>query len=197
MSRVSADVRRELLVDAAIRVMQRDGVARATTRAIVAEADMRLGAFHYCFRSKAELFEQVIRTITGHTAARALEAFERGGTPEEQLIGGLQAYWQHVLEVPDEHRLTYELTSYAVRDPELADVAKVQYDHYLSAVGQLLETFAARNAITWSEPVPAVVRYLSAMVDGLTLLYLNEGDGESAWAALELAGRHVLSLARA
>lgn len=194
MARVSADTRRELLVDAAIRVMARDGVPKTTTRSIVAEADMRLGVFHYCFRSKAELFEQVIQTITAHTLDRALAVFERGGTLGEQLTGGFRAYWDHVIEFPDEHRVTYELTSYATREPELADVATKQYAHYLAANMQILETLAARNGITWAQPLPALARYVSAMIDGMTLLYLNEGDAENAWAAIELAIQHVVSL---
>jgi AcrR family transcriptional regulator len=196
MARVPADVRRGQLVDAAIRVMVRDGVARATTRAIVAEADMRLGVFHYCFRSKAELFEQVIGTITGHTLEPALGVFDRGGTPEEQLQAGLRAYWQHLVDDPEEHRLTYELTTYASRDPELVDVARMQCDSYVSAVRRLLEAFAERNAVTWAQPLPALVRYVSAMIDGVTLLYLNERDADLAWAALELAGQHVAAQVR-
>ena len=194
MARVPADTRRELLVDSAIRVMARDGVARTTTRSIVAEADMRLGVFHYCFRSKAELFEQVIRTITGHTLELALEVFERGGPLEDQLAGGFRAYWDHVVSHPDEHRVTYELTSYASREPELADVARLQYAHYLEANTRILETLAERNGITWSEPTPVLARFMTAIIDGMTLLYLNEGDSDSAWAAVELAIRQLLMM---
>ena len=50
VARIPADERRQQLVEAAIRVMARDSVAQATTRAIVGEAGMPLGVFHYCFR---------------------------------------------------------------------------------------------------------------------------------------------------
>lgn len=195
MARVSADVRRELLVDAAIRVMVRDGVARTTTRAIVAEADMRLGAFHYCFRSKAELLEQVIRAITTHTLEPALAALERDGTLEQRLLGGLREYWDHVVQHPEEHRVTYELTQYAGREPGLVEVARTQYEIYLEANTTILDTIAAKAGITWSEPVPVLARYLAATIDGMTLLYLNEGDADTAWQALELGMRHLMSTA--
>jgi AcrR family transcriptional regulator len=195
MARVSADVRRELLVEAAIRVMSRDGVAKATTRSIVAEADMALGAFHYCFRSKAELLENVIATIQAHTLDRALEAFRQGGSVEEQLIAGVRTYWQHVLDHPDEHRVTYELTQYAVREPDLADLARKQYDGYLAAFAQVLGTLTETAGVEWSLPLPVLTRYLVGAVDGLTLLYLNEGDAVHAGAALEVAARHAASLA--
>ncbi|GAA4675215.1 hypothetical protein GCM10023347_32070 [Streptomyces chumphonensis] len=196
MARVSADVRRELLVEAAIRVMVRDGVAAATTRSIVAEAGMPLGAFHYCFRSKQELLENVIATITGHTLDRMLEVLKGAGGFEDKLRAGLDAYWQHVLSHPDEHRVTYELTQYALRRPGLAALAKRQYESYLEANTRVLEALAEGCGVTWTVPVPVLARYTASVVDGLTLLYLNEGDDRAAGAALDLAASHVVGLAR-
>ncbi|WP_279106988.1 TetR/AcrR family transcriptional regulator [Gordonia paraffinivorans] len=57
---ISADVRRRLLMDAAMTVMKREGIAAASTRAICQEAGMAHGVFHYCFRSKYELFAALI-----------------------------------------------------------------------------------------------------------------------------------------
>ncbi|MDN5894542.1 MAG: TetR family transcriptional regulator [Nocardioides sp.] len=196
MARVSAAARRELLIEATIRVMVRDGVAKATTRAIVAEANMPLGAFHYCFRSKEELLERVIETITDHTLDPALEGLRADGSLEERLRAGLGAYWQHVLDHPDEHRVTYELTQYALRESGLADVAKRQYQTYLAANTKVLETLAEVSGTTWSVPVPVLARYVTALIDGLTLLYLNEGDAGTAGAALDLGAEYVAGLAR-
>jgi AcrR family transcriptional regulator len=195
MARVSADVRRDLLVEAAIRVMVRDGVAKTTTRAIVAEADMALGAFHYCFRSKAELLESVIEGIQAHTVDLALAAFEEGGTLEERLLRGIRIYWQHVLDNPDEHQVTYELAQFALRSPELADVARKQYEHYIASITQIMETLSEATGVSWSQPLPVLARYMISVIDGLTLIYLTEGDGDSTLAALELAVRHVATLA--
>ena len=46
MPRIAVDERRELLVEAAIRVMVRDGAAEPTTRSVVAEAGMASAAAH-------------------------------------------------------------------------------------------------------------------------------------------------------
>ncbi len=194
MARLSADERRRLLVEAAIRVMTRDGVAQATTRAIVGEADMSLGAFHYCFRSKEELLEHVIVAITDRTALPALEIIEGPGTLEEKLRGSLTSYWQHVLDHPDEHQLTYELTQHAARTPGLAELARKQYGNYLDANTRIVEALSTHADVTWKFPVPTVVRYLTAVIDGLTLLYLNEGDADAATAAIEVAAQLLLTL---
>jgi hypothetical protein len=50
MARMSAAERRALLVEAAIVVMSREGVAHTTTRAAVAGAGMQSGVVHYCSR---------------------------------------------------------------------------------------------------------------------------------------------------
>ena len=192
MPRIAVDERRELLVEAAIRVMTRDGVAKATTRSIVAEAGMALAAFHYSFRSKQELLENVIETITGHTLNLAVEALGAEGTAEEKVRSALEMYWRHLIANPGEHRVTYELTQYALRQPGLATVAKRQYEAYIAAATQLI----ASLDVDWTAPVPVVARYLISVMDGLTLLWLNEGDDDTARAALELAGDHLVGLIR-
>jgi len=43
----------------------------------------------------------------------------------------LRAYCQHLIENPEQHQLSYELTQYALRTPELAELAAQQYESYL------------------------------------------------------------------
>ena len=75
MPRVSeehkAEVRRRLL-DAARRVVLRDGAAQVTTRAIVEEADLSAGALYTYFASKEELLREL-----------AAETFEANVLPRE------------------------------------------------------------------------------------------------------------------
>src|SRR5215469_9316126 len=61
--RPDADGRRAELVEAAGRVVARDGVAAATTRRIAEEAGLPHGLVHYWFASKDELLEEVIMTL--------------------------------------------------------------------------------------------------------------------------------------
>src|SRR4051812_47723286 len=117
---MSAAQRRELLVEAAIRVMTRDGVARATTRAIAQEADMPLGVFHYAFRSKQELMALVVQTISRRSRADMDAVVFSGETDEvvEIVKAAMLAYFNHVVAHPLEHLVTYELTTSALRDAD-------------------------------------------------------------------------------
>ena len=198
MTRMSAADRRDPLVAAAIRVMTRDGVVKATTRAIAAEAGMPLGVFHYAFRSKAELMAVVTERIAQQSKAEIDAATLSGDTddPFELVLGGLCAYFDHVVAHPDQHLVTYELTTTALRDEELLDVAKRQYDYYLDENEKLLAAVAELRGFEFADPVPVVSRYLFSVMDGLALNWLARGGEEEARKVIELTARTVLTMVR-
>ncbi|MFF6773419.1 TetR/AcrR family transcriptional regulator [Streptomyces sp. NPDC012637] len=197
MTRLSADERRDQLVEAAIAVMIRDGVAKATTRAIATEAGAPLGAFHYCFRSKQELLHAVIDRIMRRTlvptAAPSTEDDDR--PPYEIIRETLHAYWDGIRRSPAEQMVTYELTQYALRQPDLTDVARRQYAHYLSVYGEYLEAVARAARIHWTVDVPVLARHGLGLMDGLTLNWLIDRDDAQAEAALDEYARYLGTVA--
>ena len=198
VARMSAEDRRAQLIDAAIRVMTREGVAKATTRAIAAEAGMPLGVFHYAFRSKAELMAVVTRTIAQQSKAEIDAATLSGGSddPFELIVSGLYAYFDHVVAHPGQHLVTYELTTTALRDPELEEVAKQQYDYYLGELESLLVAVAKLLDFEFTVPVPVVTRYVFSVTDGLALNWLARGDEDEARQVVDLTARTVLTMVR-
>jgi AcrR family transcriptional regulator len=197
--RMSAEDRRDRLVEAAIRVMTRDGVAKATTRAIASEAGMPLGVFHYAFHSKQELVSRVTETIAQQSKAEIDAAVFANGTNldlHQVILAGLTAYFDHVVAHPHEHLVTYELTTAALRDPELEDVARRQYDYYLKENEQLLHAAAELFGFEFTEPVAVVTRYTLSVVDGLALNWLARGDEEEAREVLRLTARAAMTLVR-
>jgi AcrR family transcriptional regulator len=187
MARMPLEVRRRQLVDAAITVMTREGVRKATTRAIVAEADTSLSVFHYCFDSKQELLDAVIKSLVGTTVNLAEESFRPGASRREMIRSGFEAYWAHVVTHPKEHLLTYELTQYCLRTPGYDEVARQQYEHYTHALVSVIEAIGAKPAV----PLEVAGRYVSAMLDGLTLDWLVRRDDEGARQVLDQLARHL------
>lgn len=199
MARMSADERRERLVHAAIAVMTRDGVAKATTRAIAAEAAMPLGIFHYAFRSKQELMTLVTETIARRSKAEIdAVVLASDAVPDlyDLIRAGLTAYFEHVVSHPDEHLVTYELTTAALRDPDLREVAARQYAYYLTENERLLEAAGDLLALEYVDPVPVVSRYVFSTMDGLALNYLAKGDEEEARQVIDLVARAALGMVR-
>jgi AcrR family transcriptional regulator len=197
VARMSADERRTKLVDAAIRVMTRDGVARATTRAIAAEAGMPLGVFHYAFRSKQELMAMVTETIARRSKADIDAAVLSEGEPDlyDLVHGGLRAYLDHVVAHPDEHLVTYELTATVLRDPEMRDVADRQYRYYLDENEKLVRAVAEMIGFDYSLPIPVITRFVTSLMDGLALNYLAKGDEEEAREVVALLATTLVGFA--
>jgi TetR/AcrR family transcriptional regulator, regulator of biofilm formation and stress response len=91
MARVPVEERRAALVDAALRVMVRGGLAAGTTRAVVAEAGMSLASFHYAFASRDELLRELVRRVVGREFSAAAAGMTAdaglGGCPRQEAAG--------------------------------------------------------------------------------------------------------------
>jgi AcrR family transcriptional regulator len=193
--RLAVEERRRLLVSAAARVMARDGIAQTTTRAITAEADMPRGSFHYCFRSKDELLQELIRVVVGDMVQAAEAAHSDDRSLVENLQAGLRAMWESVIKHPDEQLITYELTTYALRDETTAHLARWQYENYYGQAIDYLTFVAWSEGIEWSLPMPVVARLLVTVVDGLSLNWLADRDSEGALDVLDALATQLANIA--
>ncbi len=176
MSRMNVDERRAKLVDAAIEVMQRDGVSHATTRAIVTEAGMTTGAFHYCFFSKEELVLEVMRSLH----VRAFEAVtaeleQTAGDPEviERVVA---AYVDHVVNDPTRRLLVFELNLNALREAGLREAAVKHHRAKLDGAEELLERMAGAGGFRWRRSPAELAQLTLGLVDGVSYQWLVAGE---------------------
>ncbi len=176
--------RREDLVEAALRVLVRDGVAAATTRAVVAEAGASLSAFHYCFDSREELLVLAAERITDRTLEHVRSGFSVEGDLRTVVHGTLTRLWERIEADPDRELVGYELAQYARRHPELQPVVARLFRHYLDVHEQFLTEAAAAAGFTWTAPVPVLARLVNSAFDGIALTWRVDGDGDAARAAL-------------
>ncbi|MFG2330824.1 TetR/AcrR family transcriptional regulator [Streptomyces sp. NPDC048604] len=195
MARMPSAERRRQLVEAAIRAMTRDGVARTTTRSISAEAGVSLSVFHYCFDSKQTLLEAAIETIIGDYVARVMQAaVEPKATLRDTVRVALQSYWDDVVAHPGEHMLTYDLTQYALREPGFEHLARAQYRQYVASATALIGQVCAARGIEPRLPVEVIAQSLAAIIDGLTLQFLVLGDEQAAASQLDITADQMVSL---
>lgn len=187
MARLSAETRREALIEAALEVMSREGLTAGTTRAIVAEAGMSLASFHYAFASREELLEELVRRVVG----RELSVATAGWRPEDGLAACLRAaadgYLEHLERESGQEQLMLELTMLAIRNPDLRPIAAEQYLAYTEAASRLLQAAADVTGAGWRRPVPELARLLVTLVDGVTTTWLVDRDTEATRAVLEAA----------
>jgi AcrR family transcriptional regulator len=184
LPRISADVRREQLLDAAERVMTRDGVAAGTTRAIAAEAGMRTSVFHYCFRSRDELLGELIRRL----GAAEREAVWAGITPGEDLAAVLEsaadAYLAHLAASPGQEQMLFELSHYALRTPGMEHLAAEQLAMYLDSARAVVERVGELSGVRWSIGIDELARLVVTVTDGVTTTWLADRDTDASRVTL-------------
>jgi AcrR family transcriptional regulator len=166
MAHVSADTRREQFIEAAVRVIAREGVDGATTRKIAQEAQAPLASLHYCFQTKEKLlfavFESLSQEFYVDADAAVIEADNASlGCVVEQLM---TLVGQAITEKPGKARATLEIAMWASRnDPELGGRL---YDIFLTSWEGVLR----KAHVTLSdEELRSVVRVIAAVSDGFTL----------------------------
>ncbi|GAA1763752.1 TetR/AcrR family transcriptional regulator [Agromyces humatus] len=195
MTRIPAAERRAALIDAALRVVSRHGLAQATTRAIVAEAGMSLASFHYAFASRDELVDELITTVVGREQQAVLPDLIPGQTLHEIVEAGLLRYFEHLRSDPEHEQAMLELTQYALRSPERHPLAAAQYAKYIELAARSLELGAEIAGASWTVPVERVARVLVAFTDGLTLTWLVDRDDDAARAVAAAAADALTRMA--
>lgn len=198
MTRLPAAERRTRLIAAATRVIAREGVSAATTRAIVAEADMPLASFHYAFASRDELMAEVVRTAIEQEQGAlqpALDPAVPAPSVRDAVRAGLEHYFRSLTADPDRERAMLELTQYALRSTEITDLARRQYERYHALAADTLEGAATLTGRPWRIPVADLARLLVSFTDGLTMCWLVDRDDDAAARTMDLIADTIAGFA--
>lgn len=196
MSRLPAPERRARLARAALTVISRDGLAAATTRAIVAEAGMPLASFHYAVASRDELLRDVVELVVAEEGSAAIAPLlGEARSVREAAQQALTAYFGHVTRDPGHEQAMLELTQYALRTPGLGDLPAEQYARYHALATELLAAATAELQPSWSVPPADLARLLVGFTDGLTLAWLADRDDAAAARSIELAADAIAMFA--
>ncbi|MFE9776205.1 TetR/AcrR family transcriptional regulator [Streptomyces sp. NPDC005931] len=177
MARRHDPERRQRIIDAAIRVAGRSGIAGLSHRSVAAEADVPLGSTTYHFKTLDDLMVAALRQAN-EGFAEAVAA--RGGLedPRTDLAAELAALLGEWLAGERTGvELEYELYLAALRRPALRPVA-----------AEWCEAVAVRLAHR-TDPVTA--RALVALMDGICLQVLLTGTPYDEAYAREVLGRLV------
>jgi AcrR family transcriptional regulator len=176
MARVMASEHRRSLVAAAIRVMTREGVAAASTRRVAAEADVAQATIHYVFGTKTELYRAVIEEATDNLVRAVEEGLAPRAQWNEEVSAAAGGAWGVIESNPDIALLLLELTAYALREPDLNDLAARLYESYQGLAERAVAALAERADSELRLPVEDVARLVVAGINGLAMSYLVHGD---------------------
>ncbi|MEX2194265.1 MAG: TetR family transcriptional regulator [Thermoleophilaceae bacterium] len=164
------EARRRAILDAALRILGRDGPAGLTHRRVAREASVPLAATTYYFESKDALLEEALKLFAGEEAARlraqAAAIAEAGLLTPSDLASALAAVLSEQLR-SEGHETVAKFQVYleASRRPELRAAA----EHWIASFARLAESALAQAG---ARDAPTAARLLVAGVDGLMLQQL-------------------------
>lgn len=158
-----SDIRRQELRAAAFRVLQREGAHGTTLEKVAAEAGASKGIVLHYFRSKAELFEQVMREANLVLRDRVNARLVRAATPYDRLVAVIDGNFEPDIFTPPVCQAWLSLCDQVPRDPALARIQRViharMHSNLMSGLRPLLPLPEAR----------AKALLVSALIDGLWL----------------------------
>ena len=175
----AADGRRAQLVEAAARVVSREGVAAATTRRIAEEAGLPQGLVHYWFTSKDELIQEVITSLLHQfEAAATAPAGADVQDPAAYVLSAFRAAFAVVqADDPGRQVATYELTTWALRTPQARDIARQQYAAYRETAAAITAPWLAAHGQDFPASAGALAQFVAVLFDGAVLAWLADPEG--------------------
>jgi transcriptional repressor BetI len=166
-SRQAPDVRRQQIVDAAVRCLAKGGVGAFTVSAICAEAGISHGLINHYFASKEDLLIAVYEQVTDGLGdfTRAILAGRHG--PEDKLRAIVDASFSGEIFHESNLAVWLALWGQVRNNPALRLQHKDLYDRYRHAIQHQVEAVARKRRLKL-DPARLALS-LCALIDGLWL----------------------------
>jgi DNA-binding transcriptional regulator YbjK len=191
--------RRQAVVDAVFRVVQREGFEQASLRNVATEAGLAIGSVRHYFENHADLVAFAMQAMGERLRARLTAHLERLqiATPQErhQVVIDMLAEVLPLDEKRHQEAVVWlEFTTAARTRPELRPHANDIYTGLLALTTRIL-TRASETA-NLNLDVPLEARRLCALLDGLTMQAVLHPTQLSPAAILSTLQHHLESLWR-
>ncbi len=186
---ITAEETRERLLEAAMRVLLRDGYAGTRVSEIAKEAGIRAGSIYNHFPSKADL---LMTTITAHVP-NAVEDLLQGGND----VSVLDAFERIGGELSDPRRRTFadsqsvapaliELMATAGREQDVADVVRNAFVDSGTEIVEIIRLAQDHGEIDKTLDAEALARFVHMVAMGSLALGAVglESVDEAAWAGV-------------
>ncbi|MFG2227498.1 TetR/AcrR family transcriptional regulator [Streptomyces sp. NPDC048644] len=200
---VDREARRREVVDALFRIVVRDGLQRASLRAVADEAGLNIGSVRHYFASQQELMRFAMESMLERVSERLLRHVEEIGglaghpRPEQyDLAAGLLA---ELLPLDDLRRaevtVFLDFTAAARTDPAFADLSRKAATGTRGLVRRVLTRLADDGALGQGRDLPAETERLAALIDGLGLTAVLHPTVVTPQTCTEALRNHLSELA--
>jgi AcrR family transcriptional regulator len=186
MARMSPAERRETIVDAALSVARRKGLAATTVRDVAREMGTSSGLIHHYFDSMDEVLAAAFERVAGRDLAETQALLDAAPDPRAALVAFLGSY----APVGEDWAFQLWLDAWAEagRRPAVRHVSGRLNLGWAAMLERVIRAGVARGEFRASDPAGAAWRILS-LVDGLALQVVAhrtivDRSDMLAWAAL-------------
>lgn len=166
MARMSPDDRREAIVDAALAVMVRQGVAGTTARDVAAEMGTSSGLVHHYFSSMDDLLTAAFERAAGRDLQVTVDAVSTGADPLARLALFLESYGR--TDADGAMQLWLDAWAEAARRPALQRASRRLNEAWQALLADLVRSGVEARVVTCDDPEATAWRLLS-LLDGLAL----------------------------
>ncbi|MFD6063812.1 TetR/AcrR family transcriptional regulator [Rhodococcus wratislaviensis] len=189
MPHVPAAERRRQIIEAATRVISREGVAKATTRRIGEEARANIGTLHYTFNGKEDLFEAVFAycwDVTSEIVEDAVDATSSAVDAASEILG---RYGELAIADPDLIAAQYQLLNWSMTRDGGLEQADSTYRQQDELIMQALRR--GRSEVDLGVDEEGLARLIVALLDGICLRFLVGRSADQCRADLGVATQLV------
>lgn len=187
------DERREQILNAALKIFARKGLAAAKISDIASLAGLSHGLVYHYFKSKDEIFTELIKTALSNSTGVFKLAYEMPGTPwvrletlTRMILGGAfegdgPYYFYLMIQAFASDVVPPEVKEMAMRSTEDDETSMMYYLVRLLTEGQQV------GEVAEDEPVAMATAYL-AMVQGLAMIRM-QGSATAVLPGVEIVLR--------
>ncbi len=168
------------IIDAAIRVLARQGYARTSLLEIAKEAGMSKGALHYHYPTKEALIHAVLETACNVVQARTLQAWSPSDNPFEALRKSLEELWATRVERTNEALVVADLLALSLYDESLRPKLAEFYELGAKQIRDYLEENLIAVGLEPRIPLDILPRIVIGLLDGLVMQAFADPDAFSA-----------------
>ncbi|MGB8224716.1 MAG: TetR/AcrR family transcriptional regulator [Polyangiales bacterium] len=179
MAYAKSAVSSQQIVDAAIRVLARQGYAKTSLLEIAKEAGMSKGALHYHYPTKEALIHAVLETACNVVQARTVQAWSPPDNPFQALRKALTELWAARAERTDEALVVADLLALSLYDEALRPKLAEFYELGAQQIRDYLEENLMSMGLQPRIPLDLLPRIVIGLLDGLVMQAFVDPDAFS------------------
>ncbi len=179
MAYAKSAISSQQIIDAAIRVLARQGYARTSLLEIAKEAGMSKGALHYHYPTKEALIHAVLEAACNAVQARTVEAWSPSDNPFEALRKSLEELWATRVQRTDEALVVADLLALSLYEESLRATLAEFYELGARQIREYLEEHLVSLGLEPLISLDLLPRVVIGMLDGLVMQAFVDPDALS------------------